>query len=234
MQVRLPRTASRWMCSLLPPNGPGLPRFPDRWLGKHGGRDPGVEPLYHPGSMQSYAKCNLLPLGINVLHLLGFSGVLQLQTGHCVHRLPDMTYELVLAVVPPDVSDPVERAYELMDPLCHFEECNDDEPCPGGHFWDSASVGGHYHSGCLWRDRYGRALPDHPIKVPKDEIRRVGDVDLRFLYLSPTSLVTPDGDVYFMAGGPGRCDRTIAQFIAYEERFAAYPDHLAIPMACHS
>lgn len=154
-----------------------------------------------------------------------------------------MTYELVLAVVPSDTSDPVERAYELMDPFFHSEEycrwqeedCDeDDEPCRSGHFWDGANVGGRYHfSGCLWRDRYGRALPDHPINGPEDEIRRVGDLDLRFLYLSPTGLVTPDGDIYFMAGKSGRWPHTIAQFIAYEDRLAAYPDHLAIPMACH-
>jgi hypothetical protein len=158
-----------------------------------------------------------------------------------------VTYELVLAVVPSDASDPVERSYELMDPFCHTEKClerwedeenYDDEGeykmprCE--HFWDGVNVGGHYHSGCLWLDRYGRPLPDHPINVPEDEIRRVGDVDLRFLYLSPTGLVTPGGDIYFMAGEATTWGYTITQFIAYEERLMAYPDHLAIPMACHS
>jgi hypothetical protein len=155
-----------------------------------------------------------------------------------------MTYELVLAVVPPDIPDPVERACELMDPYFHTEECPhwreedcdeaDYERCRSRHFWDGGIVGGRYFSGCLWRDRYGLALPDHPINGPEDEIRRVGDMDLRFLYLSPTGLVTPDSDIYFMAGGAGRCDHTIAQFIAYENRLTAYPNHLAVPMACHS
>jgi hypothetical protein len=54
------------------------------------------------------------------------------------------------------------------------------------------------------------------------------------LYLSPTGLVSPDGDIYFMAGKASRWGSTITQFIAYEERLMAYPDHLAIPMACHS
>lgn len=94
-------------------------------------------------------------------------------------------------------------------------------------------MGGHYHSGCLWRDRYGRVFPDRPIKVPEDEIRRVGDLDLRFLRLSPTGLVTPDGDIYFMAGEPGGWPYIIAQFIAYEDRLGVCPDHLAIPMECH-
>jgi hypothetical protein len=146
-----------------------------------------------------------------------------------------VTYELVLAVVPSDSSDPVERAYALVDPYCHSEECGDgDGQCHSGHFWDGANVGGHYFSGCLWRDRNGRAMADHPINVPEDTIRRVGDVDLRFLYLSPTSLITPDGNVYFMSGKPRECYPTITQFMAYEERLAAYPDHLAIPMECHS
>jgi hypothetical protein len=77
-------------------------------------------------------------------------------------------------------------------------------------------------------------MTGHPVNDPGDEIRRVGDVDLRFLYLSPTSLVTPDGNIYFMAGEPHvRCP-TITQFMAYEERLGAYPDCLAVPMACHS
>ena len=98
----------------------------------------------------------------------------------------------------------------------------------------NTDVGGHHFSGCLWRDRNGRAMVSHPIKVPEDQIRRVGDVDLRFLHLRPTSPITPDGKVYFMAGKPRQRYPTIAQFIAYEERPALYPDHLAIPMECHT
>lgn len=155
-----------------------------------------------------------------------------------------MTYELVLAVMPPDRPDPVEYVERLMDPFLHTEEChhiwqeNEDpykeEPVRPGHFWDSADVGGRYFSGCLWRDRNGLRLPDHPINGPEDEVRLVCDVDLRFLYLSPTSLVTPDGDIYFMMGcRTGRWPPTIALFMAYEDRLAAYPDHLAVPLSCH-
>ena len=145
-----------------------------------------------------------------------------------------MTYELVLAVVPPDTPDPVERAYELMDPYCHSEKCGAGYRCWSRHFWDGVNAGGHYFEACLWRDRYGRRLPDHPINVHADEIRRVGDVDLCFLYLSPTALVTPDGGIYFMTGEPHRGYETIAQLIAYEERLAADPDGLAVPLECHS
>jgi hypothetical protein len=94
-----------------------------------------------------------------------------------------VTYELVIAVVPSDSSDPVERAYELMNPYLHSEECGEDDgQCHIGHIWANANAGGHY----------------------------------------------------FMAGPPHQRYPTIAQFIAYEERLAAYQDHLAIPMECHT
>jgi hypothetical protein len=35
-----------------------------------------------------------------------------------------MTFELVLAVVPPDIPNSVDWAYVLMDPFCHTEECH--------------------------------------------------------------------------------------------------------------
>jgi hypothetical protein len=153
-----------------------------------------------------------------------------------------MTYELVLALVPPDTPDPVERACELMDPFFHCETCchwqeedyDEDGPAPrqGEHFWDGANVGGHYHEGCLWRGRYGLLPPDHPINSLEDEVRRAGDLDLWFQYLPPTGLVTPDGDIYFTAGEPGAW-QSIAQLRAYEDRLAKYPDHLAVPMECH-
>lgn len=161
-----------------------------------------------------------------------------------------MSYELVLAIMPPDISDPVERILGLMDSFCHdYDECfpswedeedggeeeDDDEQPRCGHFWDGAKVGDHYRfSGCLWRDRYGLPLPDHPINRPEDEARRVSDIDLRFLRLSPTGLLTPAGGIYFMAGKARCYSNTIAQFKAYENRLAEYPNHLAFPMACHS
>jgi hypothetical protein len=65
-----------------------------------------------------------------------------------------VTYELVLAVVPSDTLDLVERAYELMDPFCHTEECwerwHDEENYDAEgeyklprceHLWDGANVG---------------------------------------------------------------------------------------------
>jgi hypothetical protein len=76
-------------------------------------------------------------------------------------------------------------------------------------------------------------LADHPINGPEDEVRRVGDLDVRFLRLSPSGLLTPDGDIYFMAGKPGVWPQTIAQFMAYEDRLAEYVDHLAAHTACH-
>jgi hypothetical protein len=153
-----------------------------------------------------------------------------------------MTYELVLAVVPPDESDPIGRAYELLDPFFHTEDCRHStwegedgyQVLPGECMWDGAKVADRYHfSGRLWHDRYGHVPPDHPVNGPEDEVRRAGDINMRLLFLHPTAMVTPDGHIYYM-GDKRHASCTTAQYATYEDRLAEYPDHLVVPMACHS
>jgi hypothetical protein len=155
----------------------------------------------------------------------------------------DVTYELVLAVVPADSPDPVDHACQLLEPFLHTDDCQHDPDeqhvreklRTAGHFWDGACVGhGHHFTGRLWLDRYGKLPPDHPINRPEDEIRRAGDVDLRALMLLPCALVTPDGLLYLPGGEPHSMFNSRADHAELEDRLAEYPDHLAVPVACHS
>jgi hypothetical protein len=87
--------------------------------------------------------------------------------------------------------------------------------------------------GILWRDRYGAVMKQHPITNPMDELRRVGDIDLRATFLVPTTLITPDGECYLLDGDPHAMSARLADIARYEDRLAQYPDCLAVPFYCH-
>jgi hypothetical protein len=165
-----------------------------------------------------------------------------------------MTYELVLVLVPPDDPSPVDRAYALITPFWHHQDKN---CCPVGegaedeheddgedensdeaesapqHYWDYGSTIGWRLQGALWRDRYGEIPADHPINSSLDEVRRAADIDLRALLLDPEALITPDGTCHFMDEphkGEFASTRKLAE---YEDRLAAHPDCLTVPIWCH-
>jgi hypothetical protein len=56
---------------------------------------------------------------------------------------------------------------------------------------------------------------------------------MRFLFLHPAAMVTPDGDIYYMGSKP-HASCTIADYAAYEDHLAAYPDPWAVPLLCYS
>jgi hypothetical protein len=159
-----------------------------------------------------------------------------------------MSYELVLVLVPQDEAEPIERACELVAPFMHDEaslrcEANASENQDAGtgtsgpacgHHWDAGPDLGRRAVGILWRDRYGAVMKEHPITRPIDELRRVGDINLRATFLVPTTLITPDGECYFTDGAPHGMAATLADVARYEDRLAQYPDCLAVPIYCHS
>ncbi|MGH3261288.1 MAG: hypothetical protein ACRDNS_04745, partial [Trebonia sp.] len=65
------------------------------------------------------------------------------------------------------------------------------------------AIAGTRHGGCQWADRYGYLSGDHLVGDPEDEPRLAADVSLRDAGLWPDAVITPDGDVRHLGGGPG-------------------------------
>lgn len=154
-----------------------------------------------------------------------------------------MAYELVLVLVSSDDPSPIDRAQSLITPFWHHRsgdccDCREDEDLgwqgvARGHYWDYGSTPGWREQGTLWRDRYGAIREDHPIGGPLDELRRAGDIDLRAQLLDPEALITPDGNCYFM-GEPHKGEgASMKEFAEFEDRLAAHPDCVAVPLWCH-
>lgn len=153
-----------------------------------------------------------------------------------------MSYALVLALVPPaDDGDPplplLRRARLLLYPYVYRGTCRehglDEEGCVRCSCapWDDAIVGRRdVFRGYLWRDRYGRLLPGHPVAGPEDEPRPAEQVQLR--YAVPAAIVTPDGEAHYPGGSPDS-SYTVADCARLDDLITKHSGCMVVPFSCH-
>jgi hypothetical protein len=117
-----------------------------------------------------------------------------------------------------------------MAPYVHKEECGS-VPCGNGCWWGFIRVGWEYAPGFVWSDRYGEVPADHPIKVPVDEARRAGDIDVRITWKIPGALILPDGQLHWVGSEPLPMVVTMRDIAQYEDLLTKFSDHVAVPMS---
>lgn len=139
---------------------------------------------------------------------------------------------LVVVLVSPDEPDFVAAASARMARYVHTDECGS-VPCNNGCWWCCVRAGWEHAPGFFWRDRYGETPAVHPVKVPADEARRAGDIDVRITWNIPGALILPDGQLHWVGREPLVADASLREVGQYEDLLTKFSGHMAVPMSGH-